>query len=83
MKRPGSRAVVVVMAPIASAQPFDSAALASLRAQDWGAWDAQLGALCAAAPENPLLAWYSERLAQLRVLPYQPDWDGATRFDTK
>lgn len=28
----GSRAVVVVMAPIASAQPFDSAALASLRA---------------------------------------------------
>ena len=58
-------------------------ALASLRAQDWGACDAQLGALCAAAPENPLLAWYSERLAQLRVLPYQPDWDGATRFDTK
>jgi adenylate cyclase len=58
-------------------------ALASLRAQDWAACDTQLEVLRAAAPENSLLAWYSERLTQLRVLPYQPDWDGATRFDTK
>jgi adenylate cyclase len=58
-------------------------ALASLRAQDWPACEARLARLRAAAPGNPLFAWYAERLAQLRVVPYQPDWDGATRFDTK
>lgn len=58
-------------------------ALTSLRAQDWPACDAQLAALRAAVPGNPLLTWYGERLAQLRVVAYQPNWDGATRFDTK
>jgi adenylate cyclase len=58
-------------------------ALASLRAQDWAACDRHAESLRRADPESKLLAWYAERVAMLRVLPYQPDWDGATRFDTK
>ena len=58
-------------------------ALASLRAQDWAACDTHAAWLHSAEPESTLFAWYRERVAALRVLPYQPDWDGATRFDTK
>ena len=58
-------------------------ALASLRAQDWPACERCAEALRRADPESTLYAWYGERVSALRVLPYQPDWDGATRFDTK
>ncbi len=58
-------------------------ALASLRVQDWPACDAHAQTLRQTEPDNVLYTWYGERVAQLRVLPYQPDWDGATRFDTK
>ncbi len=58
-------------------------ALASLRAQDWSACDDHAASLHDADPDNKLFAWYQERLTALRVLPFQPDWDGATRFDTK
>jgi len=58
-------------------------ALARLRAQDWPACDRAAAVLRQGETGTKLLAWYEERVATLRVLPYQPDWDGATRFDTK
>ncbi len=58
-------------------------ALARLRAQDWPACDHAAAVLRQWETGAKLLAWYEERVATLRVLPYQPDWDGATRFDTK
>lgn len=58
-------------------------ALARLRAQDWPACDQAAAVLRRGETSTKLLAWYEERVATLRVLPYQPDWDGATRFDTK
>ncbi len=39
--------------------------------------------LQAAGHKPTLLEFYSQRLQALRVLPYNPDWDGATHFDTK
>ena len=32
---------------------------------------------------DKLLHFYAQRLQERRVLPYDPDWDGATHFDTK
>ena len=58
-------------------------ALTRLRAQDWPACDHAAAVLRQWQTGAKLLAWYEERVATLRVLPYQPDWDGATRFDTK
>jgi len=58
-------------------------ALTRLRAQDWPACDHAAAVLRQGEAGAKLLAWYEERVATLRVLPYQPDWDGATRFDTK
>jgi adenylate cyclase len=26
---------------------------------------------------------YSERVASMRLLPFDPEWDGATNFETK
>lgn len=66
-----------------SARALWHQALASLRAQDWAACDRHAQTLRGAAIDGTLLDWYCERAAALRVLPYQPDWDGATRFDTK
>lgn len=58
-------------------------ALAHLRNQDWPGCDRSADVLRQQGADPKLLAWYEERVAALRVLPYQPDWDGATRFDTK
>ena len=58
--------------------------LAAFRAQDWPRCDALWPALQTAWPqETTLLSFYSQRIQTQRVLPYNPDWDGATHFDTK
>lgn len=57
--------------------------LAAFRAQEWARCDALWPALQAQPPGGNLLALYAERLQAQRVLPYDPDWDGATHFDTK
>jgi hypothetical protein len=33
--------------------------------------------------KNYLYQLYSERVASMRVLPFDPNWDGATNFETK
>lgn len=57
--------------------------LQAFRAQDWPCCDALWPALQHAGHPPALLAFYAQRLQARRVLPYQPDWDGATHFDTK
>ena len=57
--------------------------LAAFRAQDWPRCDTLWPALHAADHAPALLAFYDQRLQAQRVLPYNPDWDGATHFDTK
>ncbi len=57
--------------------------LGAFRAQDWLRCDTLWPALQAAGHAPALLAFYAQRLQAQRVLPYIPDWDGATHFDTK
>lgn len=57
--------------------------LTAYRAQEWDACTLLLRNLHAAEPGNILYSLYAGRVEALRVLPFQPDWDGATQFDTK
>lgn len=57
--------------------------LATYRAQEWDASALLLQNLQALQPASILYSLYAGRMEALRVLPFQPDWDGATQFDTK
>lgn len=57
--------------------------LSAFRAQEWSRCDALWPALQSHPPGGNLLNLYAQRLQAQRVLPYDPDWDGATHFDTK
>lgn len=57
--------------------------LAAYAAQEWAQCDALLARLKEFKPHSVLHALYAERMASLRLLPYNPDWDSATNFDTK
>lgn len=57
--------------------------LATYRAQEWDACALLLQNLKALQPASILYSLYAGRMEALRVLPFQPDWDGATQFDTK
>ena len=57
--------------------------LAAYRAQDWGACDEHIANLQRLNPTKYLYQLYAERVASMRLLPHDPDWDGATNFETK
>ena len=80
----GRQQAVTIYTPLAGPVPREWAdMLAAYRGQRW---DAAARALDAAAlpPDcQPLHALYAARIAEARVTPPPPDWDGATRFDTK
>jgi len=57
--------------------------LAAYRAQDWDACEAALEALRRRDAKKVLYRLYAQRLASLKLMPKTPNWDGATRFDTK
>ena len=57
--------------------------LTDYRAQEWAKCIAALHLLLQGDPQSTLYALYAERLQMLATLPYQPNWDGATNFDTK
>jgi adenylate cyclase len=57
--------------------------LKSYRAQDWDQCDVQLLNLQRMNPKKYLYELYSERVASMRLLPFDPEWDGATNFETK
>ncbi len=53
------------------------------RAQDWDQSDMLLLNLLRANAKKYLYQIYSERVASMRMLPFDPEWDGATNFETK
>jgi len=58
--------------------------LAAYRAQDWPACRDLLQRRGTLREHNPTLhALYTQRVEDRAVLPYDPDWDGATNFDSK
>ena len=53
------------------------------RTQDWDQADVLLINLSRANAKKYLYQLYSERVASMRMLPFDPQWDGATNYDTK
>ena len=78
------------MAPVA--QLGDAAAselktwaafLKAYRAQKWDQTDVLMINLMRMNADKFLYQLYSERVASMRLLPFDPEWDGATNFETK
>ena len=57
--------------------------LAAYRRQDWAMGRNLLDPLLAADAKKVLYQLYAQRLASMALRPQDPDWDGATRFETK
>ncbi len=53
------------------------------RAQNWEQTDVLMINLVRMNPKKYLYQLYSERVASMRLLPFDPEWDGATNFETK
>ena len=53
------------------------------RAQNWDQADVMLLNLTRMNAKKYLYQLYSERVASMRLLPFDPEWDGATNFETK
>lgn len=60
-----------------------AAFLKAYRAQDWDACDVLHLNLRRMNAKKYLYELYSERVASMRLLPFDPEWDGATNFETK
>jgi adenylate cyclase len=60
-----------------------AAFLAAYRRQDWDQSDVQLINLGRINAKKYLYQLYAVRVASMRILPFDPDWDGATNFETK
>jgi adenylate cyclase len=57
--------------------------LKAYRAQDWDQCDVLLLNLQRMNAKKYLYELYSQRVASIRLLPFDPEWDGATNFETK
>ena len=57
--------------------------LKAYRAQDWEQADVQLLNLSRLNAKKYLYQLYADRVASMRHLPFDPQWDGATNFETK
>lgn len=57
--------------------------LKAYRSQDWDQADVQLLNLQRMNAKKYLYELYAERVASMRLLPFDPEWDGATNFETK
>lgn len=57
--------------------------LKSYRAQRWDDADVSLMNLIRLNPKKYLYQMYSERVASMRMRPFDPQWDGVTNFETK
>ena len=60
-----------------------SAFLRAYRAQDWDQSDLLMMNLLRMNAKKYLYHLYSDRVASMRLLPFDLEWDGATNFDTK
>ena len=53
------------------------------RAQNWDQADVLLLNLSRMNAKKFLYQMYAERVASMRLLPFDAEWDGATNFETK
>ena len=60
-----------------------TALVKAYRAQDWDQCDLMLLNLQRMNAKKYLYELYSDRVASMRLLPFDPGWDGATNFETK
>jgi adenylate cyclase len=87
----GKEQAVSIFLPLGAAVGADTAAelkrwnlaLKAYRAQDWDECDVQLLNLQRLNAKNYLYQLYAERVASMRLLPFDPEWDGATSFESK
>jgi adenylate cyclase len=89
----GKAQAVAIFWPLAPAERLDKAYsdelktwnsfLKAYRAQDWDQCDLVLLNLQRMNAKKYLYELYSERVASMRLLPFDPEWDGATNFETK
>ena len=69
--------------PVADELKTWTAFLKTYRAQDWDQCDVMMLNLQRMNAKKYLYELYSERVASMRMLPFDPEWDGATNFETK
>ncbi len=89
----GKAQAVAIFWPVAPLDQLDKAGsdelkiwnamLKAYRAQEWDQCDLQLLNLHRMNAEKYLYDLYSQRVASMRLLPFDPEWDGATNFETK
>lgn len=89
----GKNVPVAIFEPLDKAGALDAAlvaelaawdaALAQVRARQWDGAQEAVAALARVHPDSVLYQLYLARLAQWRMDPPGPEWDGATSFDTK
>lgn len=89
----GKDQAVAIFWPLAPADRISAESTAELkawsmtikayRAQDWDQCDVQLLNLQRLNAKKYLYQLYAERVASMRLLPFDPGWDGATNFETK
>jgi len=89
----GKAVAVAIFYPFAPAEQLSEEAaleletwarcLKAYRAQDWEQADLLLVSLMRMNPTKYLYSLYADRVGTMRQLPFDPDWDGATNFETK
>jgi adenylate cyclase len=89
----GKDQAVAIFWPLAPVDRIDKDSAAELkvwgmtlkayRTQDWDQCDVQLLNLQRGNGKKFLYRLYAERVASMRLLPFDPEWDGATNFETK
>ncbi|MEY4736444.1 MAG: hypothetical protein RL302_763 [Pseudomonadota bacterium] len=89
----GKEQAVAIFWPVAPSGRIDAAVADELklwagflklyRAQNWDQADVHLINLLRMNPKKYLYQMYSERVASMRALLFDPKWDGATNFESK
>jgi adenylate cyclase len=89
----GKETAVAIFWPMAPLAQMNEASNAELktwtafvkayRAQNWDQADVQLINLMRMNAKKFLYQLYADRVASMRLLPFDPEWDGATNFETK
>ena len=57
--------------------------LNAYRSQQWEPCERLLASLKQISAENYLYSLYQERINSMKLLPFDPDWDGSTNFEAK
>ena len=89
----GKEQAVAIFSPLGALTELDkgqtdeakawAALIKAYRAQDWDQCDLMLLNLERVNAKKYLYELYSERVASMRLLPFDPGWDGATNYETK